>query len=67
MKGLFTKTQLDKLSDILINIGTVLFASSVAPPLLRIAKIESFVFIAGLVLTFVCWLFSIIVVKGVKR
>ncbi len=67
MKGLFTKTQLDKLSDILINIGTVIFASSVVPPVLRIAKIENAVFIAGLILTFISWSFSIIVVKGAKR
>lgn len=67
MKGLFTKTQRDKLSDILINIGTVIFVSSVAPALLGIAKIETIVFIAGFVLTFLFWLFSIVLVGGVKK
>ena len=63
MRAYLTKSQLDKLSDILINMGTVLFASVVVSFLLRIGVVEAGVFFAGLLLTFLCWSASILVVR----
>lgn len=63
----FTYAQLDKLADILINIGTVLFASVVVPFFVRIYQIADFVFYGGLLLTFICWFFTIVIARRIKR
>lgn len=67
----FTDAQLDKLADVFISMGTVIFALTVIPFFLKTEKIEVLVFFAGSLLTFLCWFFSwffsIMVVKEIKR
>jgi hypothetical protein len=67
MQLLFTDSQLDKLSDILIVIGEVLFASVVVPFFLGIDKVELPVIISALWLMTVSWVGSLLIVKGGKQ
>ena len=67
MKTLLSNSQLDKLADVLINMGTVIFAVAVVPFFLKTEKIEPRVLFAGLALTFLCWSASIVLVRSKKR
>jgi len=67
MQLLFTDSQLGKLSDILIVIGEVLFASVVVPFFLGIDKVELPVIISALWLMIVSWVGSLLIVKGGKQ
>lgn len=67
MKDLLSDSQLDKLSDILIAVGQVFFASIVVPFLFKFDMIESDVLLSGVALTVGSWVASLLVVKGRKK
>ncbi len=67
MNGAFSASQLDKLADILIGIGQVLFASIIVPFLFNLDTVESGVIPSGLVLMFGSWIFSLVLIKKVKK
>lgn len=62
-----TDSQLEKISDILVVIGEVLFISFVIRFFVGFGKPNILVIILGSILTIVCWVFSVIIVKRVKR
>jgi len=67
MKTLLSNSQIDKFADVLINMGTVIFAVTVVPFFLKNEKIEILVFFVGLVLTISCWSSSIVLVRKIKK
>lgn len=66
MRTLLSNAQLDKLADVLINMGTVIFAVAVVPFFL-VKEFDEGAFYTGVVLTFVCWVSSIIIVRRNKK
>lgn len=62
-----TDSQLEKISDILVVIGEVLFISFVIRFFVGFDKPNILVIILGSILAIVCWVFSVIMVKRVKR
>ncbi|OGE37483.1 hypothetical protein A3F00_01295 [Candidatus Daviesbacteria bacterium RIFCSPHIGHO2_12_FULL_37_11] len=59
--------QLQKLSDIFILIGGIVFGSTVIPFFVKFDKPGVVMLISGLLLSIFCWLFSLFIVKGVRR
>lgn len=59
--------QLEKLSDIFILMGGIVFGSMVIPFFLKFDRPEVIMLISGLLLSIFCWVFSLFIVKGVKR
>lgn len=62
-----TDSQLEKISDILVVIGEVLFISFVIRFFVGFDKPNVLVIILGSILTIICWVFSVIIVRRVKR
>lgn len=67
MEQFFSDSQLDKLSDILIAIGQILFASIIVPSLFGLDKIEPGVIPSGLALMLGSWIFSLWVIREVEK
>jgi len=65
MEG-FTDSQLDKLADILILAGQVLFASLVVP-FFSGGNVNPNALVSGGILTSTCWLLSLFLIKGVEK
>lgn len=63
----FTSIQLQKLSDIFILIGGIVFGSMVIPFFIKIDQPNPAMLISGLGISIICWLLSIWVVRGVKK
>lgn len=60
-------SQLERISDILGNLGLLFFASTVIPYLLREAGFGTLLMALGLSLSFGSWLISLMLLKGIKR
>lgn len=58
----FTISRLDKISDISISIGQIIFASVFLEPLLK-ETINKERIVFGLILATLCWLLSLIVIR----
>jgi hypothetical protein len=54
--------KLDKISDISISVGQVIFASVFLESLLK-GEINITRILTGLILTFLCWILSLVVIK----
>lgn len=67
MKIRFNHDQLKALSQITADAGQVLFAITVVPFAFGIDKSHPTLLPLGLLLTFICWIVSIALVKGVKN
>ncbi len=66
MKIRFNHDQLKTLSGITADAGQVLFAVTVVPFVFGIDRSLISVLPSGLVLTFICWSISIVLMKGYK-
>jgi len=64
---LLTESQLDKLSDVFINVGTLFFGSTVVPYFVPgLDKPELKLLILGLAFSLVPWLLAIFSVKRIE-
>lgn len=63
----FTDSQLYQLSNILVVVGEVLFASVVIPFFFGVDKLELNKVLSGVILTYLSWVFSLYFVRNVKR
>jgi len=62
-----TSIQLQKLSDIFILIGGIVFGSMVIPFLIKVDQLNPQMLILGLLLSVMCWVVSLWFVKGLKK
>ncbi len=62
-----TDLQLQKISDILVIVGEVIFALIVIPYFLDISKKDTKVLFLGLLLTLINWLLSVIMIKKINK
>lgn len=67
MKIRFNHDQFKVLSEIIADAGQVLFATAVVPFAFGIDKSNPSVLPSGLILTFICWIISIALMKGHKN
>jgi len=67
MKRLLNDFQLDRLSEFTANLGLVFFVSMVMPLLLPVDRIDPFMILSGLGITCLCLVFSLFLVRGVKK
>ena len=67
MEHLLNDSQLDKLSDILIVIGQVFFASIVVPFFFGLDRVESDVIRSGIALMLGSWIVSVLIVKRMRK
>lgn len=66
MKARLSSLQLQKLSDILVVVGEVLFATVVVPFFLKVDGIDINVVYSGWILTVVSWFTAIMIVGRIK-
>lgn len=57
--------QVEKISDVLLVMGEIIFASAVIPGILGISNLESSVVPSGIMITPACWFNSVIILKGI--
>ncbi len=64
MRIRFNDYQLKVISGITADAGQVFLASTVVPVLFGVDKLNIKILLFGLVLTLICWVSSVIIVKG---
>lgn len=67
LKFNLTNSQLNKLSEVLVAMGEVLFASLVVPFFIGIDNIHFIVVILGIISTSSCWITSIVIVRRIRK
>lgn len=67
MKLSLVDSQLSKISDILVVIGEVLFASIIVRFFVGVDKPNLLMLSLGTIITITCWTSSVFIVRGVKH